>query len=101
MRTRWMRVVRFALLVFGTMVSVSLPADLRGATSSIDLQADQPASIRFFGTSPADLFTREIDESFKGTLQKDFVEEARDGLPAGFVNASPKGQPWAGTMWDL
>ncbi len=99
MRTRWMCVVRVALLVFGTMVSVSLPTDLRAATSSIDLQADQPASIRFFGASTADLFTREIDESFKGTLQKDFVDEARDGLPAGFVNASPKGQPWAGTMW--
>ena len=86
-------------LMLGAMVSVSSPAYSQAGASSINLQADQPVSLRFFGAPSADLFTREIEESFKGVLQKDFVDEARDGLPAGFVNASPAGQPWAGTMW--
>ena len=97
MRTRCRLWCVFLLL--GAMVSVSSPAYSQAAASSINLQTDQPVSLRFFGAPTADLFTREIEESFKGVLQKDFVDEARDGLPAGFVNASPAGQPWAGTMW--
>jgi hypothetical protein len=70
-----------------------------GKRSSIRLGDDQPISLRFFGSTAADRFTRELDESFEGVLQKDFVAEASSDFPAGFVNASPKGQPWAGTMW--
>jgi hypothetical protein len=63
------------------------------------LQGDPQASLRFSGTPSAELFSREIEASFDGVLEKDFVSSAADGEPAGFVNASPKGQPWAGTMW--
>jgi hypothetical protein len=63
------------------------------------LQNDQPVSLRFFGSTSADLFTRELEESFQGVLEKNFVGEAGNGVPAGFVNASLPGFPWAGTMW--
>ena len=67
--------------------------------SSIRLEDDEPVSLRFFGSPVADLFTREIDESFQGVLKNNFVAKARDGFPAGFISTSPAGQIWGGTMW--
>jgi hypothetical protein len=64
------------------------------------LADDQVVSLRFFGSPTADLFTRELDESFQGVLKKNFYAQARDGYPAGFVSASLPGFPWAGTMWS-
>ena len=55
--------------------------------------------MRFFGSPEADLFTRELDESFRGVLERNFYAQSRDGIPAGFVSASLPGFPWAGTMW--
>jgi hypothetical protein len=72
----------------------SQPADV-----SSRLRNDQPVSLRFFGSPAADLFTRELDDSFQGVLDKSFVAEAGHGFPAGFVNASLPKFPWAGTMW--
>jgi hypothetical protein len=70
-----------------------------GQSAASSLKDDQPVSLRFFGSPTADLFTRELDESFQGVLEKNFVAEAGNGFPAGFVNASLPGFPWAGTMW--
>ena len=70
-----------------------------GQTAASSLKDDQAVSLRFFGSPTADLFTRELDESFQGVLDKNFVAEADNGFPAGFVNASLPGFPWAGTMW--
>ena len=67
--------------------------------SSDRLEYDEPVSLRFFGSTAADLFTREIEESFFGVLKNNFVAEARDGFPAGFISTSPAGQIWGGTMW--
>lgn len=67
--------------------------------ATIDLNADQPITLRFFGSPTADLFTRELDASFKGVLRDDFYPKAKDGFPAGFISASEPGMPWAGTMW--
>ena len=61
--------------------------------------AGHVASLSFSGTQSAVLFTKEIDASFQGVLDKDFVSVPSNGEPAGFVNASPAGQPWNGTMW--
>lgn len=63
------------------------------------LKNNQPASLRFFGSSTADLFTHELDASFQGVLKNNFFAEARDGFPAGFASASIHGRPWTGTMW--
>jgi hypothetical protein len=65
----------------------------------IYLQDDKPVYLRFFGSSTADLFTRELSDSFQGVLLKNFVATSGNGFPAGFVNASQPGFPWAGTMW--
>jgi hypothetical protein len=57
------------------------------------LLKDQPVTLRFFGSADADLFTKELDVSFQGVLQKNFITIAGDGFPAGFVNASLPGFP--------
>jgi hypothetical protein len=64
-----------------------------------NLQADHPGKLVFFGSETADLFTKELDESFKGALALDFVSRPDGKFPLGFLNASPPGQPWYGTMW--
>lgn len=82
---------------FLTTTSAAInPEKLR---TSIHLKDDQPVLLRFFGSPSADLFTRELDESFQGVLRESFVGIAGNGFPAGFVNASLQGRPWAGTMW--
>lgn len=94
-----MPLLRYILIA--TMLALFAPGVVRAqqANPAIHLTDDQPVSLRFFGSSSADLFTRELEESFQGVLQHNFVAEAGNGFPAGFVNASPPGQPWAGTMW--
>lgn len=63
------------------------------------LKQDRPGSLRFFGSPVAELFTREIDESFRGSLRLNFVAQEGGGFPIGFVRASPPGQGWSDTMW--
>jgi hypothetical protein len=69
------------------------------APPTFDLAADQPGKLQFTGSQDADLFSKEISESFKGVLALDFVSQPGGEYPPGFINASPKGQPWYGTMW--
>jgi len=88
------RFVQAVIVLFGVVAGYS-----QAPAASIQLEDDQPVSLRFFGSSNADLFTRELNESFEGVLSKSFVATASNGFPAGFVNASLPGFPWAGTMW--
>jgi hypothetical protein len=74
-------------------VSLSEPA------SAFNLQADQPGQLTFFGSDSAGLFTKEVSESYKGMLELDYVAKSDEKFPAGFLSASPIGQPWYGTMW--
>jgi hypothetical protein len=70
------------------------------STSTPGPESDHAAALRFFGSTTADLFTRELEDSFQGALQENFVATTGNGFPAGFVNASLPGFPWAGTMWS-
>jgi hypothetical protein len=70
-----------------------------GNGTSFDLQADAPGKVEFFGSDSADLYSKEIAESFQGVLDRDYVSKPDGKFPAGFLNASPAGQPWYGTMW--
>jgi hypothetical protein len=91
--------LRRAILV---VLAALLPAASGSAAqpnASIRLDADQPVGLRFFGSESADLFTREIADSFQGVLKKNYVASSGNGFPAGFINASVPGFPWAGTMW--
>jgi hypothetical protein len=63
------------------------------------LSSDNPGRLTFFGSDSANLFTKEINESFKGALDLDYVSRPKDKFPLGFLNASPTNQPWYGTMW--
>jgi hypothetical protein len=97
-RKRMSALVLIPILVVTMLcMPVVVNPEERGAYGS--LQNDQPVSLRFFGSASADLFTRELEESFRGVLEKNFVGVAGNGVPAGFVNASLPGFPWAGTMW--
>ena len=64
-----------------------------------DLTSDNPGRLTFLGSDSADLFTKEVNESFKGVLALDYVSKPGGKYPVGFLNASPAGQPWYGTMW--
>lgn len=66
---------------------------------AFDLQSDHPGQLTFFGSDIAKLFTKELDESFKGVLALDYISKPNGKFPLGFLNASPAGQPWYGTMW--
>lgn len=68
--------------------------------TSIDLDSDHGPTLRFTGPRAAELFTRELHDSLEGTLAQNFVSHADAKFPAGFVNASLPGFPWAGTMWS-
>ena len=93
-----------ALIGTAVMLTWMAPTPLSGAAKpsspDIQLSEDQAVSLRFFGSPDADLFTKELDESFQGVLEKNYYAQARDGYPAGFVSASLPGFPWAGTMWS-
>jgi hypothetical protein len=93
-----------ALIGTAAMLTWMAPTPLSGAAKpsspDIQLSEDQAVSLRFFGSPDADLFTKELDESFQGVLEKNYYAQARDGYPAGFVSASLPGFPWAGTMWS-
>jgi hypothetical protein len=66
---------------------------------TFNLQADQPGRLEFYGSDSADLFSKEVNESFEGALELDYVWRQDGKFPLGFLNASPPSQPWYGTMW--
>lgn len=82
------------------MAATPLSTAASGLSPTIRLAADQPVSLQFFGPPDAKLFTKELDASFQGVLKKNFVSVGGNGFPAGFINASLPGFPWAGTMWS-
>jgi hypothetical protein len=97
-RLAWDCILTLALLTGSALANdgASRPS-LSGSPHA--LEGDQPGSIRFYGSPEADLFTREIDESFRGVLRKNYVAKTDDKFPAGFVHASPPPQLWSGTFW--
>ena len=89
----------WALFIACMTITASRPAKAQVAAAPIQLDNDQPVTLRFYGAPDADLFTRELDASFQGVLKENFYATARDGFPAGFISASAPGMPWGGTMW--
>lgn len=88
---------RLVILTITILLTISPSAASAAAVNSIN--EDQPVSLRFYGARSADLLTREVKESFEGVLQHNFVPQAANGFPTGFVGASPHGQGWGNTMW--
>jgi hypothetical protein len=81
-------------------------ADLRtqagtptAAAPRFDLNADEPGQIAFFGSPDAELFGKEVHDSFEGVLERNYVSIPDGHYPLGFVHASPPPQIWSGTMW--
>ena len=104
MKIQFILVLAIAGLSFGTLRAQDANPSTPGSTSSenaasFDLQADAPGRLEFEGPNSAVLFSKEIAESFKGVLALDYVSKPDGKFPGGFLNASPAGQPWYGTMW--
>jgi hypothetical protein len=87
-------------MILASMASSPISRGANASPLAEQIEVDQPGSLRFFGSPDADLFTKEVNESLQGVLEKNFYDRARDGFPAGFVSASLPGFPWAGTMWS-
>lgn len=54
--------------------------------------------LTFWGSQAAELFSRELDESFAGVLAHNLIHDPADPM-LGFVSASIDGRPWTDTMW--
>ena len=63
------------------------------------LEQDNPGEIQFLGAESAELFTKEVRESFKGVLQKNYKKNYKEFMP-GYITASIDGRPWDDTMWS-
>lgn len=72
---------------------------IHGQDSSFNLAADTQGTLVFTGDSLADLFSRELDESYKGVLTYNYVSTMNGAAPLGFTHASPPGQLWSNTWW--
>ena len=62
------------------------------------IQYNKPGSLRFFGSNAAELFSREVELSFKGVMAKNMITDENDPM-AGFTTASTDGRGWSDTMW--
>ena len=65
----WLWASFFACLT----IAVLRPAGAQAPVAPIHLDDDQPVTLRFYGAPDADLFTRELDASFKGVLDENFL----------------------------
>lgn len=59
---------------------------------------DAPGTLTFHGQGTAELFSKEINESFKAVLAKNYHTTDHPYRP-GYVTASIDGRPWFDTMW--
>jgi hypothetical protein len=88
-----MKFTRVLAVVAGLILSHALQAQ------PFDLQADRPGTIEFFGSGSANLFAKEVNESFQGVFKYNYVSGPGGKFPVGFLQASPIPQGWSGTMW--
>src|SRR5215472_4062388 len=91
-------IIVLAMGMFSSKLRAEKPSSLESPVA-FNLQADQPGRLTFFGSGTADLFSKELEESFKGALALDYISDSNGRFPLGFLNASPPSQPWYGTMW--
>ena len=64
-----------------------------------DLNKDRLPSLKFLGNETSELYSREIDESFKGVLKLNFISTQTEDYPIGFVRASIPKYGWWETFW--
>ncbi len=88
-------------LQFESEWSIELPCSGKESKTEKPIcpDEDKPGRLQFKGSSVAELYTKEIDESFKGVLRKNYVSSPDGEYPPGFLHASPIPQGWSGTFW--
>ena len=73
--------------------------DIKQFSEDADLGDINHGTLKFYGSEVADLFTKEIEESFKGVLKYNYISKPINGYTPGFVRASPENQGWCETFW--
>lgn len=58
-----------------------------------------PATVRFYGSQSAKLFSREIEASVKGAIENNLFYAETAEFPKGFARSSLPGHPWYNTSW--
>jgi hypothetical protein len=88
-------------LRFENEVTIDLPESVKTSKEEMPIRLDQdkPGQLLFKGSSVAELYTTEVEESFKGALKKNYVSNPDGEYPPGFLHASPIPQGWSGTFW--
>lgn len=77
-----------------------IPASLHSfSTPYADLNKDTLPKLKFTGSPTAELYAREIEESFQGVLKYNFISTADNGYPIGFLRASIPEYVWWETLW--
>jgi hypothetical protein len=84
-----------AVLLLARILSAQEPSTAR----AFNLKADHPGTLAFQGTPTAELFGKEVSESFAGVLERNYISRPDGKNPPGFLHASPPPQVWSGTMW--
>lgn len=60
------------------------------------LKLNKPGCIQFVGSAVSETFTKEIQESFAGVMEKNYYYDDEN---IGFISASVDGRAWEKTMW--
>jgi hypothetical protein len=68
------------------------------ANMQVDAAGDRPGVVKFYGSESAELFTRELEESYHGVLTRNMITDPHDPM-VGFASASIDRRPWTDTMW--
>lgn len=64
-----------------------------------NLQKDKLPVLKFLGSATAELYAKEIEESFRGVLKYNYISTPTEGYPIGFVRASIPKNGWWETLW--
>ena len=99
-----------SIILFVGMISFFLSGEAQYSQNpDIDVVDNDPITIlvkdklpklKFQGNHVAELFRKEITESFKGTLAQNFISTPNDEYPLVFVRTSIVPYFWNGTFWS-
>ncbi|MDR1516801.1 MAG: hypothetical protein LBS52_01650 [Dysgonamonadaceae bacterium] len=90
----------FSICLWMMTFTATATTGMCGQVSYVDTLNDDPGTLRFYGSETADLFTKEVESSFRGVLKHNYIAEPTGMYEPGFVRASPEHQGcWDDTFW--
>lgn len=89
--------MRFPAVLSGLFLVILL-GPVFSQTSAPAGVTDAPGTLSFFGQGTAELFSKEINESFSAVLAQNYQTTDHPYMP-GYITASIDKRPWFDTMW--